>query len=403
MAHGVYGSLAQSAATKTVLLLMDGLGGLPDAEHPMTELESARTPNMDGLAAAGIAGLHQPVGTGITPGSGPGHLGVFGYDPTRYYVGRGVLSALGVDFDLQHGDIAARGNFCTVDSSGVITDRRAGRISTEKNRELVEMLNGIELSDGEVFVQTVKEHRFLMVLRGTGLNAAIADTDPHETGVPPVDPHATDGDAASQKAASRVHEFVDAARERLQGREPANMVLLRGFASRPDWPSMQDSYGVRAAAIAAYPMYKGVSRLLGMTVYNAESSMESKIALLREHWGEHDFFFVHVKKTDSHGEDGAFEKKVDVIEDVDASIPDLMALEPDVVVITGDHSTPAAMRSHSWHPVPAILYGPNVRPDEVREFGERPCMRGSLGPRFPAVGLLPLAFAHAGRFDKFGA
>ncbi|MFW5689559.1 MAG: 2,3-bisphosphoglycerate-independent phosphoglycerate mutase [Spirochaetota bacterium] len=404
-----YREIAQPTKAKTVLLVMDGLGGLPDAEHPETELEFAKTPNMDALAAAGITGLHEPVATGVTPGSGPGHLALFGYPPTRYFVGRGVLSALGVDFDLEPGDVAARGNFCTIDDEGVITDRRAGRISTEKNEELCEILSGIELDGATAFVRTVKEHRFLLVLRGEGLGSDVEDTDPHETGKRPRDPSA--GDTTSARTAKLLEAFLAAAREKLADHNPANMVLLRGFSSLPDWPTMEQSYGVRAAAIAAYPMYKGVGRLLGMDVYDAEATMESKIALVRDHWDEHDFFFVHVKKTDSHGEDGAFVEKVQVIEEVDTALPDLLALGVDVICITGDHSTPAAMKAHSWHPVPALIWsrvgkdagGANIRPDEVRTFGERACMAGSLGPRFEGHALLPLAFAHAGCFDKFGA
>jgi len=406
-----YADIAQPGTAKTVLLVMDGLGGLPDPEHAETELEFAKTPNLDALAAEGITGLHEPVATGVTPGSGPGHLALFGYPPTKYFIGRGVLSALGVDFDLQPGDVAARGNFCTVDDGGVVTDRRAGRIPTEKNAELCEILSGIELDGAKAFVRPVKEHRFLVVLRGEGLGAAVEDTDPHETGKQPRTP--APGSAESEKTARVLERFLDEAKTRLADHAPANMVLLRGFSSLPDWPTLEESYGVRGAAVAAYPMYKGVSRLLGMSVYDAESTMESKIALVKEHWDEHDFFFVHVKKTDSHGEDGAYAEKVALIEEVDAAIPELVGLGVDVLVVTGDHSTPAAMKAHSWHPVPALIWaagadrnarGMNViRPDEVRTFGERACIHGSLGPRFEGAGLLPLAFAHAGRFDKYGA
>lgn len=406
-----YSEIAHASSAKTVLLVMDGLGGLPGPDHGRTELEFAQTPNLDALAADGITGLHEPVASGVTPGSGPGHLALFGYPPTEYFVGRGVLSALGVGFPLEPGDVAARGNFCTVDDDGVVTDRRAGRISTEQNRELCEILKQIDLPGAELFIETVKEHRFLLVLRGTDLGADIDDTDPHETGKRPGRPKA-EGEG-STRTAELLSRFVDEAASRLADRSPANMVLLRGFSSRPGWPTVSERYGVSGAAIAAYPMYKGVARLLGMTVYDAESAMESKLALAQQHWAEHDFFFIHVKKTDSHGEDGSFEKKVAVIEEVDAAVPDLVALGTDVLVVTGDHSTPAAMHAHSWHPVPALIWAriPDasrggravIRPDDVRTFGERPCVHGSLGPRLPGAALLPLAFAHAGRFDKFGA
>jgi 2,3-bisphosphoglycerate-independent phosphoglycerate mutase len=401
-----YAEIAQKTDAKTLLLVMDGLGGLPDAEHAQTELEFARTPNMDGLAADGITGLHEPVAAGVTPGSGPGHLALFGYPPHRYFVGRGVLSALGVDFDLRHGDVAARGNFCTIDDSGVVTDRRAGRISTEKNRELCDILSSIELEGATFFIQPVKEHRFLVVLRGDDLGPNVDDTDPHETGKEPADP--TPDDSASEKTADLLRRFLSEARDRLANHNPANMILLRGFSSLPHWPSMTDSYGINGAAVAAYPMYKGVSRLLGMTVYDSDSSMESKIGVVKKHWDDHNFFFVHFKKTDSHGEDGAFGEKVKIIEEVDAGLPDLVGLGFSVVVVTGDHSTPAAMKAHSWHPVPALIWTGGsrshaIRPDEVTSFGERACMRGSLGPRFEGSALLPLALAHAGCFDKWGA
>ncbi|MFW5743838.1 MAG: 2,3-bisphosphoglycerate-independent phosphoglycerate mutase [Spirochaetota bacterium] len=401
-----YAEIARPTEAKTLLLVMDGLGGLPDAEHPETELEFAVTPNLDALAAAGMTGLHEPVAAGVTPGSGPGHLALFGYPPTRYFVGRGVLSALGVDFDLKPGDVAARGNFCTVNDTGVVTDRRAGRISTEENEELCAILNDIEIEGVKIFVQTVKEHRFLIVLRGEGLGADVGDTDPHETGRKPVDP-APDGDA-SEKTATLLRRFLKDAAGRLADHSPANMVLLRGFSSLPEWPSMHESYGVRGAAVAAYPMYKGVARLLGMDVYDAESTMQSKIDLVRANWDDHDFFFVHVKKTDSHGEDGAYAEKVKIIEEVDAGLPDLVGLGFDVVVVTGDHSTPAAMKAHSWHPVPALIWAGGsrahaMRPDDVKSFGERACVAGSLGPRLEGSALLPIAFAHAGCFDKFGA
>ncbi len=403
MTLDTYSDIAQQTDAHTVLLVLDGLGGLPDAEHTETELEFAQTPNLDALAAEGICGLHEPVASGVTPGSGPGHLALFGYHPAKYFVGRGVLSALGVGFDLRKGDVAARGNFCTIDDEGVVTDRRAGRISTEKNAELCEILGTIELPEAELFVQPVKEHRFLLVLRGSDLGSRIDDTDPHETGKTPMDPRP--GDDESQKTADLLRRFLEEAKKRLADQSPANMALLRGFASVPDWPSITQSYGVSGAAVAAYPMYKGVSRLLGMTVYDSDATMASKIELVREHWDDHNFFFVHVKKTDSHGEDGAFAEKVKIIEEVDAALPDLVGLGVDVLAVTGDHSTPAAMKAHSWHPVPALIWARDhvIRPDEVRRFGERPCIHGSLGPRFPGSSLLPLALAHARCFDKFGA
>lgn len=393
--------LIQPADSRIVLLVLDGLGGLPQNGGGPTELEAAYTPHLDSLAAHGICGLQQPVGPGITPGSGPAHLALFGYEPLTYQVGRGVLSALGIGFDLQPHDIAARGNFCTVDDDGRVTDRRAGRISNEKGAELCDLLRTIELPDVEVFVEPVKEYRFTLILRGNNLNADIADTDPQQTCVPPKQAQARSQPA--QRAARLVQDFIDQARERLADRHPANMLLLRGFAAKPDWPTMPDVFGLRAAAIAGYPMYRGLSRLVGMQVLETGSDFAAELATLKQHWADFDFFYVHVKPTDSAGEDGDFARKARLIEEVDTHIPRLLDLQPDVVVVTGDHSTPARLRAHSWHPVPVLLWSENCRPDAVTQFGERACLAGALGPHFPGADLLPLALANALRLTKFGA
>jgi 2,3-bisphosphoglycerate-independent phosphoglycerate mutase len=394
-------SLSKSADSTVVLLVMDGLGGLPRASDGLTELEAATTPNLDALAAESICGLHEPVGPGITPGSGPAHLALFGYDPLEYQVGRGVLAAMGIDFELGPNDVACRGNFCTVGADGTITDRRAGRIPTEKNVELCEQLKEIELSEGEVFVEPIKEHRFLVVFRGTDLCGDVADTDPHAVGLTPLDPKPAHDDAA--KTARLAKEFVERAREKLAGHEPANMVLLRGFAELPGWPSFEEVYGTRAACIADYPMYRGLGRLLGMTALEGGSEPETKFQALAEHWDEFDFFFVHVKKPDKAGEDGDFDTKVEAIEHVDHALPALRELGPDALVVTGDHSTPWALSNHGWQPVPVLIHSAYCRPDGVERFGERACITGGLGPRLPGSGLLPIAMANAGRLDKFGA
>ncbi len=386
---------------KVVLLIMDGLGGLPFAPGGKTELETAKTPVLDRLAAEGVCGLHQPIGAGITPGSGPAHLGVFGYDPIAHQVGRGVLEAIGINFDLQDGDVAARGNFCTVDEAGLITDRRAGRIATELNEKLCEKLRTIEVPGVEVFVDPVKEHRLLVVLRGEGLSGDIEDTDPQAEGKAPLEPKPLS--AASEKTAGLFKRFLDQARKLLSDEHPANMMTLRGFASRPKWPGYRDVFGVRAAAIASYPMYRGVASLVGMDVVETGQEIADELATLEQLWNEYDFFFFHVKKSDSYGENGDFDSKVHVIEEVDAHLRRLLDLKPDVIVVTGDHSTPAAMKSHSWHPVPVLIWGSTVRPDTVTEFGERSCAAGALGSRIAAVDLMPIAMAHAGRIEKFGA
>ena len=392
--------LAQEADTKIVLLVMDGLGGLPHPETGRTELETAYTPQLDMLARESACGFTVPVGIGITPGSGPGHLALFGYDPLRFNIGRGVLEAVGIDFDLQPSDVAARGNFCTVDGAGRIVDRRAGRISTEESARLVACLRDIRVGGVQVFVEPVREHRFVLVLRGQGLSDAVADTDPQKEGVEPLPPKATspDGEATS----GLVAKWVDQARKHLADKSPANMLLLRGFAKRPDWPAMPDVFKLRPAAVAHYPMYRGLAKLVGMEALPVGPALEDSIATLRENWGRFDFFFVHYKYTDTAGEDGDFDRKVAKFEEVDTAIEPLMEMEPDVLMIAGDHSTPALMAAHSWHPVPFMLRSNWMRADECGMFSETELQRGSLGT-FPAKEALPLAMAHARRLRKYGA
>ena len=399
-----------AAETRIVHLVMDGLGGLPRELDGKTELEAARTPNLDALAARSQLGLAVPVRPGVTPGSGPAHLALFGYDPLTYDIGRGVLEALGIGFDLQPEDVAARGNFCTVDGEGLITDRRAGRIPTEFNQKLVALLRDIQLPGIQTFVETVKEYRFVLVLRPTAgqtLQANIHDTDPQQLGVPPLPARALD--EASEPTAALVNDWIAAAREILQDHHPANSLNLRGLARDPGLPKFAEVYGLKAAAIATYPMYRGVARLVGMDVLPvAGETLEDEVEALRGHWDAYDYFFFHVKKTDSAGEDGDFERKAGVIEHVDqAVIPAILDLDPDVLIVTGDHSTPASLKSHSWHPVPTLLWSRYCRPDGAigpggAEFGERACGRGSLGV-FPATDELPLALGHSLRLIKYGA
>ncbi|MBI9047674.1 MAG: 2,3-bisphosphoglycerate-independent phosphoglycerate mutase [Anaerolineaceae bacterium] len=387
--------------SKMVLLVLDGLGGLPKTADGKTELETAATPNLDTLAKEGICGLHNPIRTGITPGSGPAHLGLFGYDPIEHQVGRGVLAALGVNFDLQLGDVAARGNFCTVDADGFITDRRAGRIPTDKCQELCDLLSDIEVEGCKIFIQPVKDYRFLIVMRGEGLSGDINDTDPQEVGKKPLLP--TTRNEKAEKTVVILKQWIEKASARLADLQPANMFTLRGFAEKPDWHTMQDAFGIKAGAIAAYPMYRGVAKLVGMDVLKTGSTFSDEFDTLEEQWDDYDFFFLHIKTTDSAGEDGDFDKKVSIIEEVDALIPRLLKLNPDVIAVTGDHSTPAVLKSHSWHPVPTLIWAKYCRPDLVHEFGERACMAGGLGANFPATDILPVMTANAQRFDKFGA
>jgi len=390
--------------TKIVVLSLDGLGGLPRPETGRSELETARLPNLATLAAESACGLIRHVAPGITPGSGPGHLGLFGYDPLRYQVGRGVLEALGIEFDLRPGDVAARGNFCTVDSTGRITDRRAGRIPTEVCVRLTERLRGIPLPGVELFVEPVKEHRFVLVLRGRGkaggLSGRLSETDPQALGraplpVKPLEPKA-------KASAQRVNAFVAGARRRLADASPANMVLLRGFDRLPRLPRFPEVFGLRPAAIAAYPMYRGLAKLVGMEVLKTGGTFGEELRTLREHWDAYDFFFLHYKDTDKAGEDGDFGAKVAALERLDASVPDIRALKPDVLVVTGDHATPSVLAAHGWQPVPVLLWSRYCGADPVTAFTERACAAGSLGI-LPSHHLMPLVMANALRLTKFGA
>jgi 2,3-bisphosphoglycerate-independent phosphoglycerate mutase len=386
--------------SKIVMLVIDGLGGLPMEPGGPTELESAWTPNLDRLAAGSLCGLSMPIGPGITPGSGPAHLALFGYDPLKYEIGRGVLEALGIGFDLHDEDVAARGNFCTVDEKGLITDRRAGRIPTEKNVELVKLLRGIKLPGVQVFVETVKEYRFVLVLRGEGLEGGLTETDPQQLGVPPLPVEALVPEA--ERTAQLFNQWIAQAREILADQRPANMVNLRGLAKNPGLPSMEEVYGLHAVAIASYPMYRGVAKLVGMDVLDTGETLEEEVETLQAHFADYDFFFVHVKKTDSAGEDGDFERKVSILEHVDELVPAILDLRPEVLIVIGDHSTPALLKSHSWHPVPTLLHSRYCRADQTDEFSERGCSRGALG-RFLAIDLMPIAMANALRLAKYGA
>lgn len=398
--HDLIRELREDNATKIVLLVADGLGGLPMEKGGKTELETAGTPNLDGLVRDGTCGLSIPVLPGITPGSGPGHLGLFGYDPLEHRIGRGILEALGINFAVGPRDVAIRGNFCTVDGNGVITDRRAGRPTTETCVEVCKVLSQIQIPGIELFVEPVREHRFVLVIRGDGLGDSVNDTDPQAVGVKPL--MAKGADAASERTAAVVNQWLEKAAMALAPHAPTNMATLRGFARYPAIATMKEAYGLRAAALAVYPMYRGLARLVGMDILEVGGSLETQAAALEQAWKSYDFFFLHYKYTDSTGEDGNFSAKVQRIEQFDTIIPRVRALNPDVLIVTGDHSTPSKLKSHSWHPVPTILWSPTCRPDPVTEFGESYCLAGGLG-QFQAKHLMPLALAHAGRLGKYGA
>jgi 2,3-bisphosphoglycerate-independent phosphoglycerate mutase len=394
--------LVERSGGRIVLVVLDGLGGLPSEETGRTELETARTPNLDRIASKSSLGLHQPAGPGVTPGSGPGHLALFGYDPIRWNIGRGVLSALGVGFELREGDLATRLNFASLDKDGRITDRRAGRPSDDENKRLVKKLQeNVRAPEGvQVFFAPEKEHRLVLVLRGKGLRAELADTDPQETGVAPLRVSALD--PAADQTAQVVQRVLDDATAALRDESKVNGVLARGFAAYGKYPGFADRFALRAHALARYPMYLGVARLVGMDTGAIASSDNAMLDALRDCFDQYDFHFVHFKAIDSRGEDGDFAAKVKAIEAVDELIPRIEALRPDVLIVTGDHSTPARYKAHSWHPVPVLIASQWTRPQPDSTFGESDCLRGELGI-FEAKNLMTLALAHAGRLAKFGA
>lgn len=393
-------SLIQPADTKLLLVVLDGLGGYADADHG-TELEEATTPNLDRLALEGTSGLCEPVGPGITPGSGPGHLGLFGYDPQQFELGRGALSAAGLDIELRAGDVAARGNLCTLAADGTVTDRRAGRVADAEAREVVQRLqDGVHIDGVETVFRHEREHRCLVVLRGDGLDPDVGDTDPQATGVAPLDP--TPRTPAAQRTADVVAELSTQVRALLANDPKVNGVLLRGFDTHRELPQYRDRYGLRAAAIAVYPMYRGIARLLGMEVLGTPTGLDDQLALLADAWGDYDYFFFHHKGTDSAGEDGDRPRKIAAIEALDAIVPRLRELGPDVIAVTGDHSTPSQMAAHSWHPVPTLLWSARCGRDSVERFGERWCRHGDLGIR-PMKDLMAFMLANAGRLQKYGA
>jgi len=395
--------LAQKNGNKIVFVVLDGLGGLP--ADGKTELEAADTPNLDALARSSACGLHLPVGLGITPGSGPGHLSLFGYDPLEYQIGRGILEALGLGMEIRKTDVALRCNYATIED-GLIKDRRAGRIPTDQSRVLTERLQSAVAAIGgvEVTFAPGMEHRFAVRLRFPHDlppdAAAVNDTDPQKEGLAPLPPR---GETASSSEVARIAGlFINEVTEELKAEPRANYVLLRGFSLMPRLSSFEDAYGLKALAIAVYPMYRGIAKLVGMEAPAVSGDVPGEISFLKDNYGDYDFFFVHVKKVDSYGEDGNFAEKRKRIEEFDALLPRILQLDPEVLVITGDHSTPAVMKGHSWHPVPVLIKAPFVLGGLCDSFSERQCFRGELGI-FPTVNLMTLALANAGRLRKFGA
>ena len=384
-----------------VFVVMDGLGGLPDPKTGLTELESANTPNLDGLSQKSSLGSLLPVGSGITPGSGPGHLALFGYDPLTSNVGRGVLSALGVGFELQAGDVAARINLATVDEKGVVLDRRAGRISDDEGRRVVSKVSeAIDNVDGvDITLVHEKENRAVLIMRGENLGVDVAETDPQLVGMKTIEPEAScEGSERTAKVVKNLLERVD---NILADESVANAFLIRGFGIHTGYPTFDERYGLSALAIAKYPMYRGVAKLVGMEIASTPSSNEDTVKTLESSFGSHDFYFLHFKDTDTRGHDEDFEGKMAAIEEIDAMLPRIMDLNPDVLVITGDHATPTLLGEHSWHHVPTMIHSKWTRPS-ADTFGETTCRTGDLGV-IKGIELMPLMLAHALRLSKYGA
>ena len=394
----IHDSIA-STPSKIVLLVADGLGGLPHPDTRKSELETAHIPNLDALAQRSACGLTTPVEIGVAPGSGPGHLALFGYNPLKYIIGRGALEALGIGVELLPGDVAARGNFCTVDDDGLLTDRRAGRIATSLSAALCERLDQIEIPGVQLDVFPVQDYRFVLRLRGSGLSEQIEETDPQREGVAPKPADAIVPGA--ERTARIVNEFVAQAGRMLSEDEPANMVLLRGWAQLPNLPDFGTVYHLNPAAIAAYPMYRGLASVANMKIIPTGMTFGDEVETLHANWNDHDFFFLHYKPADAAGEDGNFDGKVKCLEELDVHLPRIMELDPDVIMVAGDHATPAIMAAHSWHPVPFMLHSKLTLGEGVDAFSERACAQGSLG-RIPAETIMLLALSHSGKLSKFG-
>ena len=394
----IHDSLA-STPSKIVLLVADGLGGLPHPDTRKSELETAHIPNLDALAQRSACGLTTPVEVGIAPGSGPGHLALFGYNPLKYLIGRGALEALGIGVELLPGDVAARGNFCTVDDDGLLTDRRAGRIATALSAPLCERLDEIEIPGVQLDVFPVQDYRFVLRLRGEGLSEQVEETDPQREGVAPRPATALTPEA--ERTAGIVQQFVTEAGRILSEEQPANMVLLRGWAQLPNLPDFGEVYHLNPAAIAAYPMYRGLASVANMKIIPTGMTFGDEVDTLHANWDNHDFFFIHYKPADAAGEDGDFDGKVQTLEALDTHIPRILELQPDVLMVAGDHATPAIMASHSWHPVPFMLHSQLTLGEGVDGFNERACSLGSLG-RIPAETIMLLALSHSGKLGKYG-
>ncbi|HEY3932668.1 MAG TPA: 2,3-bisphosphoglycerate-independent phosphoglycerate mutase [Verrucomicrobiae bacterium] len=402
----LYSELTLKTKAKLVLVVLDGLGDIATQEQNyLTPLEAATTPNLDALAKNSAQGRMIPVAPGITPGSGPGHLGLFGYDPLEFQVGRGVIEALGLGMELKHGDVAARANFCTLDKKGIVTDRRAGRIATEICEELCAKLSAKikKISDVEIIIKPGLEHRFAIIFRGKGLEGPVTSTDPNREGLPLAPAKAEDSNSTAQKkTAEIINEFYKLALPIITAHPKANSFLMRGIAHQPHIPLFEERYKLKPACLAVYPMYKGLAQLVGMKKIEGAKTIAEQFETYLKEFDNYDFFFIHYKYTDKYGEDGNFAAKKKAIEDFDAALPILLKKKPDVLVVTGDHSTPCALKGHSWHPQPILLHSAVSGSDKLERFTETGANSGSLGV-FGSKFLIRLMQANAKMFDKFGA
>ncbi|MDH5186198.1 MAG: 2,3-bisphosphoglycerate-independent phosphoglycerate mutase [candidate division WOR-3 bacterium] len=395
----ILSSILEPNDQKILLVVIDGLGGSP--QNGKTELETAKTQNLNNLAKKSSLGLSMPIGPGITPGSAPAHLALFGYDPIETQIGRGLLEVLGVGLDVTPKDLCVRANFATIDKNGYITDRRAGRISTEENKRIcANLIKAIkQIEDVEVIIRSGKEHRFAIMFRSEGLGAELTDSDPLHEGKKPIEISALS--PRSSKSAKIINIFLNWAKNVVYEEPKANYILLRGFAKYPEIESMATRYKIKPACVATYPMYKGIAKLVGMEVLPTGDTWDDEIETVHEHKSDFDFFYLHFKEVDKMGEDGNFEGKVKLLEELDKKIPKILNLNFDVLCITGDHSTPAVLKSHSWHPNPLLIYSAFCRASGIKEFSETACAKGGLGV-FPATAVMTLLLAHALKLKKFG-
>lgn len=414
---------ANSSIFPALLLIADGLGdrAVPELGY-QTPLEAANTPTLDRLAAEGETGLLDPIAAGIRGGSDTGHLSILGYDPYKYYPGRGPFEALGIGMDVQRGDLAFRCNFSTVDDELIVRDRRAGRI-TEGTADLAKALDGLQIEDVTCYFRESIAHRAALVMRGPGLGANVSDVDPHAEGVKVWDAHATSqNDFASAKTARILNTFVRKSYELLKdhpvnqariaaGLPPANVALPRGIGVSPDLPPFNESRGVKSACIVEVGLVKGLGQYLGMDVIDVEGSTASldtdTAAIGRavvEALKDHNFILCNVKGPDVAGHDKNAPGKVSIIEKIDLMVSQILEAHGNdlVIMVTGDHSTPVTYGDHTGEPCPVVIWGPPVRKDLVTTFGETAASQGGVG-RIKGLDVMNILTSYMGVQEKFGA